>query len=359
MNDSRHDITSTQLMALLVSAEIGAGIVTLPSILAQKVGHDGWISIIITGFLCIAVGLIIMNLLKSYSDKTIFQINDIIYGKILGFILNFSFLLYLVFIAGMTLRVFMEIVNIIVLKLTPPLVITVIISISTVYGVAKGLKVIARFSVMLYFSYFIMILTLLMAIKYTRYTYLLPVGYAGLSNIANGVKISAYSFLGFELVAVIYPNIKNKDKAATYMCLSIAITTLYYVMAVVVTTAMFGETKLAMLVFPIYNLEQSLNIPVIERFDIFYIMFWFPTIASSVRAYFFSAYYGITKVFKIRMKKLLIFALAVAVIAISRVPRNFEAMYDYLKFGGNLGIFLIFIINITFLISFVKRRWLI
>ncbi|AKN33717.1 spore gernimation protein [Clostridium carboxidivorans P7] len=356
MNDTRHDITSMQLMAFLISAQIGIGILNLPAILAQKLGHDGWISTIATGIICLVLALIITYLLKRYLNKTIFQIYNEVYGKIIGFILSLYFILYMSFITGITLRIFMEAVNIGVLKITPPLVITILILLSTIYGISKGLKVICRFSVILFFSYFILILTLLLGSKYARFTYLLPIGESGLRSIVQGIKMNIYAFLGFELIAPIYPNIKNKEKTIKYMAISIIFTTIYYALEVVVSTMIFGEIKLSMLVMPVYNIEQSIQVPVIERLDTLYILFWFPTMASTVRAYLFSTYYSIQQLFKVKKENLLIFIIVVIEIIISRIPRDFEDTYIYSEYAGNMGAIAILIIIITFFISIFKRK---
>lgn len=356
MNNSKHEITSVQLMAFIVSGQIGIGILTLPSILAQKVGHDGWISIICAGGICLFEGLLITRLLKSYSDKTIFEINNIVYGKILGTLLNFSYVLYLLFITGVTLRVFEEAVNIIILKLTPPLVITLLVLLSTIYGISKGLKVISRFAVMLLFSYTILIITLLLVIKYTRYTYLLPIGKAGIMNIIQGIKISSYSFLGYELTAFIYPNIKDKEKVPKYMIAALIFTTIYYSLSVIVSIMVFGENKLSMLVFPVYNIEQAIEVPVIERLDTLYILFWFPTMAASVRAYLFSAYNSISIFFNVEKGKTLLFIVVVIEIIISRIPKNFESTYAYSEYSGTIGMIVVALIIITFFISVFRKK---
>lgn len=343
-------------MAFIVSGQIGIGILTFPSILAQKVGHDGWISVIGAGGICLFEGLLITYLLKRYSDKTIFEINNICYGKILGTLLNLGFILYLLFITGVTLRVFEETVNIIILKLTPPLVITLLILLSTIYGISKGLKVISRFAVMLLFSYLILIITLLLAVKYTRYTYLLPIGKAGLLPIIQGIKISSYSFLGFELIAFIYPNIKDKQNVPKYMIVALIFSTIYYALSVIVSIMVFGETKLSMLVFPVYSIEQALEVPVIERLDTLYILFWFPTMAASVRAYLFSTYNSISILFKVKKINPLLTIVIVVEIIISRIPKNFESTYTYSEYAGNIGMIVVFIIIITFFISIFKKK---
>lgn len=356
VSNPKHEITSVQLMGFIVSAQIGIGILTFPSILAQKVGHDGWISIIGAGIVCLIEGLLITYLLKSYSDKTIFQINNITYGKILGSILNLAFILYLLFISGVTLRVFEEAVNIIILKFTPPIVITFLVLLSTIYGVSKGLKVVCRFAVMLLLSYFILIITLLLVVKYTRYTYLLPIGNAGLMPIIQGIKISSYSFLGFELIAFIYPNIKDKENAPKYMSAALIFTTIYYALSVIVSIMVFGEKKLSMVVFPVYNIEQAIEVPIIERLDTLYILFWFPTMASSVRAYLFSSYYSISIMIKAKKTNPLLFIVVAIEIIISRIPKDFESTYAYAEYAGNIGMIVVAIIIVTFFISIFRKK---
>jgi spore germination protein (amino acid permease) len=356
VNNPKHEITSVQLMGFIVSAQLGIGILTLPSILAQKVGHDGWISVIGAGGICLFEGLLITYLLKYYSDKTIFEINTIVYGKILGTTLNLGFILYLLFITGVTLRVFEEAVNIIILKLTPPIVITLLVLLSTIYGISKGLKVICRFAVMLLFSYLILIITLLLVFKYTRYTYLLPIGKAGIIPIIQGIKTSSYSFLGFELIAFIYPNIKDKKNAPKYMTAALIFATIYYALSVIISIMVFGETKLSMLVFPVYNIEQAIEVPIIERLDTLYILFWFPTMAATVRAYLFSAYNSIEILFKVKKRNILLFIVVVVEIIISRIPKNFESTYSYSEYSGTIGMILVLIIIITFFISIFKRK---
>jgi spore germination protein (amino acid permease) len=356
MNDARHDITSVQLMAFTISAQMGIGILVLPSILAQQIGHDGWISTIITGVVCLVAVVIIMLLLRGYVNKTIFEINISLYGKILGYILNLLFIVYLLFITGITLRVFVETINIIILKFTPVLVTTVLILIPTIYATPKGLKVICRFAVLLLLAYLILILSLLLVVHHIRYTYIMPIGKSGLIPIINSIKSNFYSFLGFELVTLIYPDIKNKEKAFKYMIMGIIFTTMYFTVVAAITTMLFGEIKLSMLVFPIYSMEQIITVPVIERLDTVYILFWFPTMAATVLCYFFSTYYSVSKLIKIKRGKLLIAIVTIIEIIISRIPKNFEATSRYSNYSGIYGMLIIGSIIITFFITLFKKK---
>src|SRR4051794_11483929 len=106
--DKRHDITSNQLMIYGISAQVGTGILLLPSSLAAEEGHDGWISTLLTGILSILLIIIIMELLKRCSNKSIYEINNLLYGKYLGWFLSFIIFLYLCFATIINLRVLVE-----------------------------------------------------------------------------------------------------------------------------------------------------------------------------------------------------------------------------------------------------------
>ncbi|MBU3183198.1 GerAB/ArcD/ProY family transporter, partial [Clostridium psychrophilum] len=81
MDNRENNITSSQLMGLIVSIQIGAGILSLPANLAMVCGHDGWILILVYGILITAVIFLIIKLMNRYNNKSIYEINKLLYGK--------------------------------------------------------------------------------------------------------------------------------------------------------------------------------------------------------------------------------------------------------------------------------------
>lgn len=297
-----------------------------------------------------------MLLLKRYSNKTIFDINFLLFGKFCGYFLNISFVLYLSFICGITIRVFEETINIIVLKYTPPIIITLLILIPVIYATSKGLKVICKFSVLIYVAYFLVIVSFFLNFHHIRFTYLMPVGKAGVIPIIKSMQVAIYSYLGFELVTLIYPNIKNKEKASKYMVGAMLFTTVFYTLLVAFSTMLFGETKLSMLVFPIYNMGQIIPVPVIERLDTIFLLIWFPTMACTIQSYFFSTYHSISMLFNLKRKKLVLIIITIIEVIISRIPSNFESLNRYSTYSSTFGLIIILCIVITFFISLFKKK---
>ncbi|GFP78164.1 GerAB/ArcD/ProY family transporter [Clostridium fungisolvens] len=356
MSDTRLDITSKQLAAFIISAQIGIGILSLPSTIVAEVGHDGWISVLFGGILCLILALLIVSLLKKYKNKTIFEINILVYGNILGYALNIFTELYLMFITAITIRIFTETVSIIILRFTPQLVTTIVILIPTIYAMIKGLKLICRFATLLFIAYLILVMTLFLIIKDLRFTYIMPIGKAGLIPIIKNVNLTIYAYLGFELVTLFYPKIKDKENISKKIVIGMLFTIAYYTGIVMISTMFFGEVKLGMLVFPIYNIEQSIAMPVIERLDTVYMLFWLPTMGGAARAYLYATYYSASMLFKIKRQGWLITFIILLEIIASRIPKSFEATYRYSAYSGIMGMIFIVMTIVTFFISHLRKR---
>jgi hypothetical protein len=105
-------VTSKQMALFTFVCQTGIGIITLPTALANEVGHDGWISVIITGFLAIIVAALIALLLKNNSGKGILDINKLVFGRVIGTILNILIFAYLLAAASAGAKIFVTFLRI-------------------------------------------------------------------------------------------------------------------------------------------------------------------------------------------------------------------------------------------------------
>lgn len=356
MIDRRNKISSIQLMIFIIGAQIGIGILDLPYRLAKNVGHDGWISVLLTGFLTGAASLIILRLLDRYKDKSIYEINRYLYGKYIGVLFNIIILLYLILAVSLGSRLLVEMVKMTVLKLTPPLVLSSFIIIPTVYLVWSGLKPVCRFASLILIMIVLIFLLFLLIGKFIRLTFIMPVGEAGINKIMGGIFTSFFAFLGFELIAVVYPNVTDKQNASKHITIGSIITTLFYTLFTLLTTGFFGENMLKHLIFPLYSLTRSYRAPVLERIDLYFIALWVPAMAISLRAYFYSTYDSINKMFNIKRKTLSILIFTIAAILIGRIPKDLVELYEYLNILSLSGIGVAVFIIMSYIVSLINKR---
>ncbi len=356
MKELKNDITSRQLTMFVIVSQIGLGIVMLPGALAGKVGHDGWITILISGVISILLLFFIILLMKKNSDKNILQINNLLYGKYLGTVFNLFIIIYLCAGSAITLRAFTEIIVIIVLKMTPPVVITSFILLPSIYLSSKGLKIICRFTFFIFIAYILLFFSFILAVGDMRFTYLMPMGKAGFNAIIKSIPMTIYSFLGFELVSIVYSDVKDKENVLKLVTLSGVFTTFFYMLVSVAVTAVFGEAKLSTQVFPIFSILKTIRLPVLERLDIFFIVFWLPAMGASVHSYFFCAFYSIKKFINFKNNNILLLFFSVLVIIFSRIPRNFQALQLYMNYIGMYGIVVITFLVFSYFFSLLNKR---
>lgn len=353
--DRRNLINSQQLMVLIISSTTGVGIISLPYLLVQAVGHNGWIAIVLSGIISIIMAVIVFKLLERYKNKSILEINPILYGKYIGIAVNVFYLSYLTIKLSVNLRVVTEVVHIIVLQSTPPIVLAVLFSLSTVYISWYGLKPVCRYGNMIFLTILMVLVLYIVSLNKIRLTFLLPIGDLNIQELRKSVRIAAFSFLGFAYPLAVYPMVTDKEKSLKYTLLALAFSTTFFGLTIVITTCYFGENMLKHILFPVYTLALSFRAPIIERLDLLFLVLWFPAMGMTLKGYFFISYYWINKLLNIKRKTLSILLFSIAVIIISRIPKDYNQSLKFLEYTDNIGVpFMFGMIIIGYIMSLIR-----
>lgn len=354
--NGKHAVTSIQMMRFTFVCQTGIGIIALPTLLAKEVGHDGWISVVVTGLIAIFLAALIVVLLRRYSDKCIYDITKLLFGKIAGFFINTIFFLYLLFAASLGLMVFLIYLRITLFPLTPPIVMAPLIIMPSIYMVWEGMKTVARFKYVTMASYIVTILYIILIIKDMRFSFLLPIGEAGFLPLLSSLKTSFFTFIGLELIAVFYPEISDKEKVLKYHVLANLFSMLFIAFIVVASTAAFGVNLLAVLNIPLFNLSRIFNAPIIERVDIYLVSAWFIAMGCSIRAYLMAAYYSMGKIFKVK-KSRTVYAIFVCVfIGISLTTGDINKAFMLLDILNYAGMGAILLLILCLILSMFKKK---
>lgn len=351
-----HEITSKQAMIFIMSGQIGSGVLSVSSQLAKDAGHDGWISMLIAGAVSTTAMFIIIKLLKRYSNKSIFDINEILYGRVLGKVFSVLIILYMMSLATVAFRLFVEIVKITVLRRTSPIILSFLLVLPSFYLVWHGTKALSRYSTIILFVILTIIILCLSLIKDFKIINLMPVGIAGIKPILGSVPTAIYSYLGLENMAVIYPFIKDKEKAMKYSIAATIITTTFYTFIVIITTGFFGEHMLESMSLPLYSLSRALKVPIFERFDLFFITIWLPAMAGPAHIFLCTSYYSICDMFNINNKAVSLPIYIILIILFGRMAINLNEINKYSGYVSVIGISVIGFLIISYFFSFINRR---
>lgn len=355
MNSDKNHITSKQLIIFVISGQLGLDIIYFPN-LVSTVGHDIWLVVLLSGIISTLFSFIISGFLKRYSDKSIYEINKLLYGKYLGCIFNFIFTSYLLFSSILAIRLINNAAKTVFLSYTPSLAFTFFFLIPSVYLVYYGLKPICRFANIIILIIISLYLYFFILHNYYRLTFIMPVGCSGLPNILNACLSASFLYFTPELVLIIYPFIIDKTNTSKSLFISNIISTVMVTSIALVITMYFGENMLKILPLPLVSLSRAFSGPITERVDLLFMGIWFPSMTLSLNDYFFSCYLVLGNIFKIKSKFIFLVILTILCTLLSRLPRNFDATLDLTNILTLLGIIVFCFIPISYIFSFVNKR---
>lgn len=354
--ERRNQITAKQLGIFILSAQVGLGFITLPATLVQEVGHDGWIPILSAGLISTIAIVPIMSLLKRYSDQSIFEISRHLFGKFLGQTVNYILLLYLCFLMIAGFRYFTEFVKLFTLEVTPGLAIALLIIIPTAYLTWYGLKALARFSsIIMVILVFILVLAFLV-LNRIRLTFLMPIGAADLTALIHSITPSLLPFIGLELAVFVYPYVSDKKNALKSVVAANLVAMIFFIIIFLVTTGLFGENLLKSQIAPLFNLSRYYRVPFIGRVDLFFILLWFPLLEGTFRAYFFTTYNSLRRIFPFQNQKVFFGLFVALTILLSRIPADLVQVFKLAEIVSISGITTIAFLILCYLFSFIKKR---
>ncbi|EKN42394.1 spore germination protein [Clostridium botulinum CFSAN001627] len=195
-----------------------------------------------------------------------------IYGNILGNILNLIFLLFFFIIAT---DLTAEINNILKIYMVPFLSywnLASLLFLFVAYASYGGIKVIGKINEVLFYATFIVFLIPLFSLKNANITNLQPLLGVGIKNIIKGIKETAISYSGFEILLIFYPFINRNVKIKRPAFKSIAFTTILYALYTLSTILYLGINASQKFLWPVITITQSIIVPIINSFKyIFYL----------------------------------------------------------------------------------------
>lgn len=358
MNIRRDQISSLHLALMIISAQMGSGIITFPEQFTKQTGHQGWITILLTGLLATGACWMMTALLNRYRDCSIYEINYCLFGKWLGQIINYGLLLYLIVTTASCMREFAIFIQLFMLASLPPPLVMVLILLPTYFLTKNGLRAVGRFS---YFLLVILggILILVSLhfpnIRMTFYKPLIPTDWNG---VISTVPLVFYTFIGLELTVFLFPAVHDRRQAMKWTLIANLFSMLFFTLIYLVSIGVFGETVLPRVVAPIFSLSRTLKLPLLERVDLFFFLLWFPLLESGVRSFFATSFDGLRRLFPVKNSypALTLFTAGLILGSLIFLPGDLTAVFEFGKSFTYAGIAITGYLILCFILSFMLKR---
>ncbi|MDQ6598910.1 spore gernimation protein KB [Bacillus salipaludis] len=356
-------ISASQLFVLVFLFEMGSSILFG---LGANAKQDAWITIL----LGLAGGLIVFfihyRLFLFYPELILTSYIKKIAGKWPGQIIALFYITYFIYLTARVLRDFGELLVTTVYTNTPLFVINTLMVLTIIYGIHKGLEVIARVG-QIYFGivYFMALIGFLLIIfsGLIHFEFLKPI-------LENGWKPVFKTFFHETLVfpfgeiivfTMIYPLV-NASKKIKFACMGgMILSGLNITITVIITMSTIGPELYTRTTFPLLTTVSRIELAnFIERLDVLFMLYLIIGGFFKILLYFYVAVAGTADLFQYKKLGNLVFPIGMIVLfaSISIASTYAEFNKEGLKFEPvYLDFpFQIIIPSILLLIAFLRNR---
>ncbi|QQK74905.1 GerAB/ArcD/ProY family transporter [Salicibibacter cibarius] len=326
--------------------QVGVGVFTFQRLLVDIAGHDGWIAIIFSAVMVhIVIGLA-YHMLRE--DETIIDVQKRIFGRIFGSFLGLYWIFYYSLFVLVILVSYVEILRV---WLFPEVYSGVLffITLFLVYlFVGGGLRMITGMSV----------LSVVLAIPFlffSRFPYgqlqlgsLFPIWDHSIMDIAMAGQTMTFQFLGFEILFMAYPFIKEAPRSQKWAHFSVIISTMVYLFIFILPVLYFHEHHISTILWPTLSLW---------RMEYIGVSIWFMILVPNLALGLWAASRAVKQTIKISQRRslqgLTLFVFAAAFFFVTRW--EVEALSS---FTGNLGFYSVFVyLPLLYVIEMIVTKW--
>lgn len=353
-------ITQRQLFFMIFQSQIGIGLLSLPVSVHKYTQSDGWISVLIAGFSIQVVIVLLWILLWGFKGKTIYEITVIVFGKFLGKIINFFYMLFFLLVMSLLSLLFADLLKKWILNYTPFSILILLLILTGIYIGKNNLRVLARL-----YTLATGVIIISIALPWFAFStniqlaYLFPIGQSGLKNMVIGAHDAIVAMIGFELMLMILPFVEGTYKQSLKnISLANMMVTLFYGYFSVSCYLIFSPEEIKIVPEPVLYILKAVNFTWIERLDLIFLSIWIIPMSTSFVTYLYLSSSGAANLFHKGKRKHPVWYLPLIVFLIGLFlssESGIEQFGKYVSFSSYA--FIVLIPLLTLFISIVRKKF--
>ncbi|MDQ0859518.1 GerAB/ArcD/ProY family transporter [Bacillus sp. V2I10] len=262
------------LFFLIHGAQTGVGMLSFQSKIVKDAEQDAWVSVLLVGFSFHLIIWLLYFLLKKSNNGDILSLHHQLFGKWIGNIFNLCFYGYIIVTVSTIVRSYVEILQVWVFPYVHLWELSLIIVLASTYIVSGGFRVVTGICFWGVVLPSVLLVTLYFPLKYANWNNLLPLLNHNIGDYIVSANQTITNYLGPELLLIYFPFIKNNHDSQKWAHISIAYTTILYLIITIVSFVYFNIRQLEHTVWPTLILSKIIRLPFIERFEYIYIFAW-------------------------------------------------------------------------------------
>ncbi|PSJ66232.1 spore gernimation protein [Brevibacillus brevis] len=335
-------ISVSLAMFIVHGNQVGIGIAGVQRFIYDRVQQDAWIAVIIAGFMTHVAAWVMLKILRKYNNLDLYDIHQMVFGKWPAKVLNLIFIIYIMGSALTILRGYIEIIQSWMFPEVPSWILNASLLCLAIYGVTGGIRVLAGIS---FFSVGLTICQLLLMVypmQYADFNLLQPVFHHDLVELLDGARKMSFSIIGFEIILFIYPFIKEKQLLSRYVHGGLLMTTLLYVVVMLVTLLYFQGEQLKHLIWATLMMMKIVEFPFLERFEFVSISLWMLIMLDNLLLNLWVAMRGVHHIGGFKERKALI-GIVIVMFFASNFLETRQSINWITDIFGAVGFYIIFV----------------
>lgn len=294
-------ITEHQYIALVHSAMIAVGILSLAQDVANDAHQQGWISVIIGGLYPIVVVLMAAYIDKKMKHVDFKELNNKIYGKFLTNIIILIFFAIFLFFEVTIISGFANVLYLTIVNYIPRYIILILVMLLTIYSAIYGLTNVGRLCELFFYLMIGFIALMIFFIPRGEIRNIKPI-ITSYKDIIKAIPATLYSYTGVEISYISISFITNRKNAKKAGIIAVFTIIFIYTLNVFITIYSLGWELTSKVTYPLLYLVSTIHLPLIENFITLLMLLWSSIIFRILVCYLFASSYCLSKVIKMNYR---------------------------------------------------------
>lgn len=350
-------IQAFYLFFIISFIQLGVGFMGAPRLIYLEVQQDAWLSIIIALLFILLVVFSMFRILDQYDNADILSIQVDIFGKWIGKLFGTIYIVYFAVALISVFILYIEVVQIYIFPEISNLVLGLLLTSLIIYSVLGGIRVMVGVSFIFFFLSIWVLFLLIDPALQMDITHFRPMFQASFTELMQGAYATSYTFMGFEILFLLYPFIQNKEKAKKPVYIAILFSAAVVLVTTVISIGFFSSQQMETREWAVLNLFKMQSIPFLERFDYIVVTEWMMVVLPTMLLLTWGMTYGLKRLYRIPQKITLYVTAALLVIACIFLDNHF-LIQAFTNRTSEVGFWLVYVYPLLLLpLVFVKKKW--
>ncbi|MFA9557234.1 GerAB/ArcD/ProY family transporter [Evansella sp. AB-rgal1] len=257
----------SQVGILVYMIQSAVTLFSIPRLVIEAFGTNGWVGIFILSFIGVVNILLINQVYIKGKGQDVLDILEENLHRVLLYPLYICMILMFGAIAVFVAKYYMFIIKIFMFPHASSNLLLFFYLLLTVYMLTKGIYNIGKITVVFFFLTIWTVFLLIVALPEFKFQRMTPHFFQGdLDIVKKGIEVYV-AFLGYELVLFLFPYMEQNSRQTKAILIGHLFTTFIYTTACIVTLGFYGNEVIEKIMYPIIKQLKYIRAPFLERME--------------------------------------------------------------------------------------------